>query len=48
MQKPYFIIHTLMTLDGRIHNIDLPEFDSAALLYEQLALHGKRPNADVY
>ncbi|BDB27857.1 RibD family protein [Cupriavidus sp. P-10] len=39
MQKPYVIIHTLTTLDGRIHNIDLPEFDSAALLYEQLALH---------
>lgn len=39
VQKPYVIIHTLTTLDGRIHNIDLPEFDSAALLYEQLALH---------
>lgn len=39
MKKPYVIIHTLMSLDGRIHAIDLPEFDSAALQYEQLALH---------
>jgi len=39
MKKPYVIIHTLTSLDGRIHSIDLPEFDSAALLYEQLALH---------
>ncbi len=39
MKKPHVIIHTLTSLDGRIHNIDLPEFDSAALQYEQLALH---------
>jgi riboflavin biosynthesis pyrimidine reductase len=39
MEKPYVIIHTLTSLDGRIHNIELPEFDSAALQYEQLALH---------
>ncbi|HEL7629148.1 TPA: RibD family protein [Stenotrophomonas maltophilia] len=39
MKKPYVIIHTLTSLDGRIHNIELPEFDSAALQYEQLALH---------
>ena len=39
MKKPYVIIHMLTSLDGRIHNIELPEFDSAALQYEQLALH---------
>lgn len=39
MNKPYVIIHTLTSLDGRIHNIDLPQFDSAALQYEQLTLH---------
>lgn len=39
LKKPYVIIHTLTSLDGRIHNIALPEFDSAALQYEQLALH---------
>lgn len=50
MQKPYVIIHTLTTLDGRIHNIDLPEFDSAALLYEQLSLHADQQvfNIDGY
>jgi riboflavin biosynthesis pyrimidine reductase len=36
---PYVIIHTLTSLDGRIHAIDLPEFHSAALQYERLALH---------
>lgn len=39
MKKPYVIVHTLTSLDGRIHNIELPEFESAALQYEQLALH---------
>ncbi|WP_372380918.1 dihydrofolate reductase family protein [Xanthomonas sp. NCPPB 1754] len=42
MKKPYVIIHTLTSLDGRIHGIELPEFDSAALQYEQLALHADR------
>ncbi|HSI47127.1 MAG TPA: RibD family protein [Ideonella sp.] len=42
LNKPYVVIHTLTTLDGRIHNIALPEFDSAALLYEQLALHAEQ------
>lgn len=42
MKKPYVIIHTLTSLDGRIRKIELPEFDSAALQYEQLALHALR------
>lgn len=42
MKKPYVIIHTLTSLDGRIHAIDLPEFHSAALQYEQLALHANQ------
>lgn len=36
MKKPYVIIHTLTSLDGKIHAVDLPEFDLAALQYEQL------------
>lgn len=47
MKKPYVIIHTLTSLDGRIHNIDLPEFDSAALQYEQLALHADQQVFDI-
>lgn len=39
MKKPYVIIHTLTSLEGKINSIDLPEFHSAALQYEQLALH---------
>jgi len=36
LKKPYVIIHTLTSLDGRIHNIELPEFDSAVFQYEQI------------
>jgi riboflavin biosynthesis pyrimidine reductase len=39
LKKPYVIIHTLTSLGGKINAIDLPEFDVAALQYEQLALH---------
>lgn len=39
LNKPYVIIHTLTSLEGKINSIDLPEFHSAALQYEQLALH---------
>lgn len=39
MKKPYVIIHTLTSLEGKINSIDVPEFHSAALQYEQLALH---------
>ena len=47
MKKPYVIIHTLTSLDGRIHAIDLPEFDVAALQYEQLVLHTDRQMFDI-
>jgi riboflavin biosynthesis pyrimidine reductase len=42
LKKPYVIIHTHTSLDGKIHAIDLPEFHSAALQYQQLALHADR------
>ena len=47
MKKPYVIIHTLTSLDGKIHAIDLPEFDLAALQYEQLVLHVDRQVFDI-
>lgn len=47
MEKPYVIIHTLTSLDGRIHAIDLPAFDSAALQYEVLALHADTQVFDI-
>ncbi|MBE1237577.1 RibD family protein [Phaeovibrio sulfidiphilus] len=39
MKKPYVIIHTLTSLEGKINSIAVPEFRSAARQYEQLALH---------
>ena len=39
MQKPYVIIHTHTSLDGKIHSIDLPEFEAASLQYQELALY---------
>lgn len=37
MQKPYVIIHTHTSLDGKIHAIDLPGFDAASRQYQELA-----------
>jgi riboflavin biosynthesis pyrimidine reductase len=48
LKKPYVIIHTLTSLDGRIHNIELPEFDSAAFQYEQLALHADQQVLNIH
>jgi riboflavin biosynthesis pyrimidine reductase len=42
MKKPYATIHTLTSLDGKICEIDLPEFDVAGLQYEQLVLRADR------
>ncbi|MEX6324944.1 dihydrofolate reductase family protein [Providencia hangzhouensis] len=39
MEKPYVIIHTLISLDSNINSINVPEFRSAAYQYEQIALH---------
>ena len=39
MQKPYVTIHTHTSLDGKIHSIDLPEFEAASLQYQELALY---------
>lgn len=47
MKKPHVIIHTLTSLDGKIHAIDLPEFDLAALQYEQLVLHADQQVFDI-
>lgn len=47
MKKPHVIIHTLTSLDGKIHAIDLPKFDLAALQYEQLVLHADRQVFDI-
>lgn len=38
MKKPFVIIHTHTSLDGKINSIDLPEFRSASRQYQELAL----------
>lgn len=38
MKKPYVIIHTHTSLDGKINAIDLPGFRSASRQYQELAL----------
>lgn len=42
MQKPYVIIHTHTSLDGKINSIDLPQFESASQQYQELALYPDR------
>jgi len=38
LKKPYVIIHTHTSLDGKINAMDLPEFRSASRQYQELAL----------
>lgn len=42
MKKPYVIIHTHVSLEGKINSIDLPEFRSASRQYQELAFHPDR------
>ena len=45
MQKPYVIIHTHISLDGRIHVVDSPKFETTSQQYQELAL---KPDTQVY
>lgn len=45
MSKPYVIIHTHISIDGKIHAVDIPEFESASEQYQDLAL---RPGKQIY
>ncbi|MDG0842091.1 RibD family protein [Staphylococcus equorum] len=38
MKKPYVIIHTHTSLEGKIHAINLPEFEAASQQYQEIAL----------
>lgn len=38
MNKPYVIIHTHTSIDGKINGMDLPEFRSASRQYQEIAL----------
>lgn len=39
MQKPYVIIHTHTSLDGRIHVVGSPKFETTSQQYQELAFH---------
>ena len=45
MTTPYVIIHTHISVDGKIHAVDLPAFESASRQYQELAL---QPETQIY
>lgn len=45
MRKPYVIIHTHTSLDGRIHVVASPKFESTSRQYQELALY---PDKQIY
>jgi riboflavin biosynthesis pyrimidine reductase len=45
MLKPYVIIHTHISLDGRIHNVDSPKFETTSRQYQEIAL---TPETQIY
>lgn len=50
MQKPYVIIHTHTSIDGKINFIDVPEFKTATRQYQEIALdpHKQQLNIQGY
>lgn len=48
MKKPYVIIHTHTSLDGKIHAIDIPEFTTTAHQYQRLALDPEKHDKRVF
>lgn len=45
MTKPYVIIHTHISVDGKIHAVDTPAFETASQQYQELALG---PETQIY
>lgn len=45
MAKPYVIIHTHISVDGKIHAVDTPAFETASQQYQELAL---APETQIY
>lgn len=45
MSKPYVIIHTHISVDGKIHAVDIPAFHTASQQYQELALD---PDTQIY
>lgn len=47
MIKPYIIIHTHTSIDGKINSMPLPEFQSASQQYQELALYPDKQIFDI-
>lgn len=45
MTKPYVIIHTHVSVDGKIHAVNIPAFETASQQYQELALG---PDTQIY
>lgn len=45
MTRPYVIIHTHISVDGKIHAVDIPAFKAASRQYQELALN---PETQIY
>lgn len=45
MLKPYVIIHTHISLDGKIHNVASPKFETTSQQYQEIAL---KPDTQIY
>lgn len=47
MKKPYVIIHTHVSLDGKIKTVDSPKFETTSQQYQELALYPEKQVFDI-
>jgi len=47
MKKPYVIIHTHVSLDGKIKTVDSPKFETTSKQYQELALYPDKQVFDI-
>src|SRR5699024_10230034 len=47
MKKPYVIIHTHVSLDGKIKTVDSPKFQTTSQQYQELALYPDKQVFDI-
>ena len=47
MKKPYVIIHTHTSIDGKINFIDVPEFETATRQYQEIAMDPEKQRLNI-
>jgi len=47
MAKPYVIIHTHISIDGKIKSVDSPKFETTSKQYQELALYPDKQVFDI-